>query len=290
MKVITVHRSGMIYIVVSIIMGLLAINGGNNFHYLAASAILGYMLASGVAGRRNIRGTSVSLSFPDEIYALTPFFLTVEVHNSGRVPIFLIEVAVGDAKTWFPVIQPGETSRKTVMFTISSRGLCGIDGIELSSPYPFNFFTRYWPVSFDGRATVFPSPISLRPGDFRIWTDSEMDAGRSQKPDCESDIVGVRPYAEGDPMKMIHWKSSARTGRLNSKLYESDGDAAARMIDLDSLVSRGLEAGLSIASHEISEAIKSGRSIGMVDRGAVWAASPVRADKLSMLTSLALYE
>jgi hypothetical protein len=63
------------------------------------------------------------------------------------------------------------------------------------------------------------------------------------------------------------------------------------MINLDSLVSDlGVEIGLSAASHEISKAIKSGRPIGMTDRGVIWTPSQSRSDKLSMLSGLALYE
>jgi hypothetical protein len=63
------------------------------------------------------------------------------------------------------------------------------------------------------------------------------------------------------------------------------------MIDLDSLVSKmGVETGLSAAAYAISASIKSGLPIGMADRGVIWAPSPSRADKLSMLSTLALYE
>jgi len=36
-----------------------------------------------------------------------------------------------------------------------------------------------------------------------------------------SRIVGTRPYHRDDPFKRIHWKASARNGRLRSKQYES---------------------------------------------------------------------
>jgi uncharacterized protein (DUF58 family) len=273
-------------------MGVLALNGGNNFHYLAEAAILGYMLSSGIAGYTNIRRAEVSLSFPDEIYARSPFLLNVAVRNKSRVPVYMIDVSVEGERVFFPVIQPGETVSKHIPFTLRSRGINEISGIELSSDYPFNFFTRYWPVSFVGKATAFPAPVDLRADDARVWLEPEGREGENiADPAAGVDIIGVRPYVEGDPMRMIHWKSSARTGKLNSRLYDGSGRPETRMIDLDSLVSDfGLEAGLSVASHEISRAMRSGFSIGMADRGMIWAPSPSRPDKLSMLSSLALYE
>jgi uncharacterized protein (DUF58 family) len=292
MKVIEFHRSGWIYIVVSIVIGVLALNGGNNFHYLTEAAILGYMLSSGIAGYTNIRRADVSLSFPDEIYARSPFLLDIEVRNKSRVPVYMIDVGVRGERVFFSVIQPGETVSRHIPFTLPSRGVNEIKDIELSSGYPFNFFTRYWPVRFVGKATVFPAPLGSRRDGAGAWVKKDEREGESGGRDEDvSDIMGVRPYAEGDPMKMIHWKSSARTGKLNSRLYDGSAARKTRMIDLDALISEmGVEAGLSAAAYEISASMKSGLPIGMADRGTIWAPSPSRPDKLSMLSSLALYE
>jgi uncharacterized protein (DUF58 family) len=271
-------------------VGLLAINGGSNFHYLAAAAMLGYMLASGAAGRGNIRGAEVSLSFPDEVYARTPFLLGVKVRNGGRTPIFLIDVRVGGSHVFFPAVQPGETLAKQLVLQLPRRGVHDVSDIELSSAYPFDLFTRYRPVPFRGHVIVFPEPIA---GENRagVWVSSPDEYGAARnKLDAERDVAGVRPYAEGDPMRIIHWKSTARTGRLNSRMYDDSGGAEPRVIDLDAMLASGREKGLSAASHEISLAVKSGAPIGLKDGGAVWPSSASRLDKLYMLTNLALYE
>jgi uncharacterized repeat protein (TIGR01451 family) len=33
-------------------------------------------------------------------------------------------------------------------------------------------------------------------------------------------IAGVRPYESGDPLNRVHWRATARTGQLHSKIYE----------------------------------------------------------------------
>jgi uncharacterized protein (DUF58 family) len=137
---------------------------------------------------------------------------------------------------------------------------------------------------------AFPEPIA---GENRTdaWVSSPDEyAAIREKSDAERDAAGVRPYAEGDTMRVIHWKSTARTGRLKSRMYDDSGETGTRVIDLDALVAAGKERGLSAASHEISRAIKSGVSIGLKDGDAVWPPSGSRSDKLFMLTNLALYE
>jgi uncharacterized protein (DUF58 family) len=293
----TVHRSGKIYIVIAIALGVLALNGRNNFYYLAAASLLGYMTASGWAGKRNIKGASVSLSFPDEIYADTPFFATVEVKNIKRYQAMsLIDLNVLGASAFFPMIRPGERKTASVEISVPLRGAKDVEGVALSSVYPFNLFTcnLFAPLApCPAAIIVFPKPViaseSVRMSCMMSEDETEaISRPRLQKPLSDLDIAGVRPYVEGDPMKLIHWKSSAKTGTLKSRLYEAQ--CGGKIIDLDRLSSLGMEKGLSCASGEIRESIRTGEAIGLLDRGKLFAASDARPDKLSMLEVLALHE
>jgi len=285
----------MVYIIISIVLGVISVNSFNNLLYLVTAMMLGYMLASGVAGRGNIRGASVSVSFPDEIYAQVPCAVVVNVSNKNRfTPIFLIEVALeqeyGKTSTLFPVVQPGCTESRTLFSTFPSRGRRLFKNIELSSVYPFNFFVRYWPVNAYTEATVFPYPVGCDPELVFAPLNNDEREGEVADPLAETDIVGVRPYVEGDSMKRIHWKSSARTGKLKTRLYDGTSSRRRRVIDLDRLVSGGVERGLSMAAHAIVESIKSRLPIGMrAGREFVPPASDY-AHKKDLLTRLALYE
>jgi uncharacterized protein (DUF58 family) len=43
-------------------------------------------------------------------------------------------------------------------------------------------------------------------------------------------IAGVRPYEAGDPLNRVHWRATARTGLLHSKLYEPSTQAGATIL------------------------------------------------------------
>jgi uncharacterized protein (DUF58 family) len=290
-----VHRSGKIYIVVAVVLGVLAINGGNNFHYLAAASLLGYMAVSGEAGKRNVRGASVSLSFPDEIYAGTPFLATVEVTNTKRFQaISLLDVSVLGGAAFFPAILPGEKKAAAVKLLAPRRGMSDAGAVRLSSVYPFNLFTCSFSIPCPERLTAFPEPLMADEGvraSCMIGIDDLEEALSRPGPQrqlSDSDIAGVRPYAEGDPMRLIHWKSSAKTGSLKSRLYEAL--SGGKIIDLDVLTASGVEKGLSCASWEIMDSIRTGEAIGLMNRGQLLDISSERHDKLSMLRALALYE
>jgi uncharacterized protein (DUF58 family) len=338
--VIEVRRAGMAYIAVSIFFGVIAVNSTNNLLYLTTAALLGYMLASGIAGRRNIRNAAVSVSFPGEIYARIPCAVSVRVANRSRfVPIFLIEVTMEEdapedeeadgperglkegmkegrrkksgkrpgektKKTpqkrgvFFPVIQPGQSETKTLFVTFGGRGRRTAGDAELSSVYPFNFFVRYWPSGIGDsarRVTVFPCPLRSAPELVFVRESRKKDGEREQRERSsekilsEADIVGVRPYAEGDSMKRIHWKSSARTGKLKTRLYDEASSRNRLLIDLDRLVAGDVERGLSAAAHAIAESMKTGAPVGMLCRREFIPPAAGRAHKIGLLTRLALY-
>ncbi len=43
-------------------------------------------------------------------------------------------------------------------------------------------------------------------------------------------IAGVRPYEAGDPLNRVHWRATARTGTLHSKVYEPTTIAGATIL------------------------------------------------------------
>ena len=43
-------------------------------------------------------------------------------------------------------------------------------------------------------------------------------------------IAGVRPYEAGDPLNRVHWRATARTGTLHSKVYEPTTLAGATIL------------------------------------------------------------
>jgi len=288
--VIRVRRSGTIYILISIILGVIAVNSTNNLLYLTTTVLLGYMLGSGVAGRRNIRSAEVSFAFPDEIYAHVPCPVSVRVRNKNRfVSLFLIDVSLDGKSVFFGSVPPGHTESRTVFVTFPARGrrVVDDDDVRLSSVYPFNFFVRWWPTGCQEDVTVFPYPLRCEGKSIFVQdADESRDTGA---PAGDTDVVGVRPYVEGDSMKRIHWKSSARTGKLKTRLYDGSASRSGRIIDLDRLLADETERGLSMAAWTITESMKSGLALGMRCRDRVIPPAAGRSHKLGLLRCLALY-
>lgn len=280
--------AGKIFIAITLLLGGVAIFTGNNLLYFTTAVLLGVLLASGIVGYRNIRSSQLTLRLPEEIYAGLPCPVSITIDNkSRRGAIFLIEVTLRGKRLLFSCIQPGQSATQTFFATFPQRGVSLLEDIELFSVYPFNFFIRYFPYDLPPIATVFPHPIRCN-ADLIFAREDEGEEGRPT-PSLDTDIIGVRPYVEGDPMKQVHWKSSARTGSLKTRLYERETGINGQVIDLDRLLEGGTEMALSMACHVLMESIKTRVPVGMKHGELFFPPDTSQRHKLELLTLLAHY-
>ncbi|GAA3409756.1 DUF58 domain-containing protein [Paenibacillus hodogayensis] len=69
--------------------------------------------------------------------------------------------------------------------------------------------------------TVYPRPLPLQLYAHGTADDSERTAAPNRPENRSTPIVAsIRAYAAGDPMQRIHWKASARTGTLQTKVSD----------------------------------------------------------------------
>ena len=102
----------------------------------------------------------------------------------------------------------------------------------------------------------------------------------------DAELSGLRPYQTGDSPSRIHWKASARLGKLVTRLFDSP-NSQPRMVDLDALLRQGMERGLSLAAGVILEETEAGRAVGMRDGDTLIPPGSGRAARRSLMTRLA---
>lgn len=73
-----------------------------------------------------------------------------------------------------------------------------------------------------------PIPVSIELPRASSWGINEVESGRSRGAGIEP--RGVREYAAGDPLRHIHWRSTAKRGSLLVKEFEAGSHAPAAFI------------------------------------------------------------
>jgi uncharacterized protein (DUF58 family) len=256
---------------------------------MIVSALLGFMSLSGIFGRNNLSGVAVEVEFPEEIFARKNIPLGITIKNTRKkMPAFLIRVQVGDSTVFFPFIDGARQETKYVTASFDRRGKYEIKGIRLSSVFPFNFFVRfrYLPQQFP--FIVFPE---LKKEDLPESNEREkrMRGERtSDKIGHESDIVSIRQYAYGDPLKYINWKATAKTGELKTKEL-SVLSSQPVLIHFDRVAIRDVEERISVVAYTIHQLIKKNIPVGLKIAEKQYNPGLSRAHKTGMLKELALY-
>jgi hypothetical protein len=95
-----VTRAGMIYILISVVIGIAAINTGNNLLYVVVSALLSAILVSGVASAIVLRSLVLDVHLPEHVFAGRPMLARVFLRNSSSwLPSFSVRVVPTKRKT-----------------------------------------------------------------------------------------------------------------------------------------------------------------------------------------------
>ncbi|HKW17556.1 MAG TPA: DUF58 domain-containing protein [Terriglobales bacterium] len=79
-----VTRSGLLYSLVVLLIGVAALNTGNNLLYIIVAAMLATIAVSGIASAMCLRGLELELKVPEHIFAGTEVLATVCVRNPRR--------------------------------------------------------------------------------------------------------------------------------------------------------------------------------------------------------------
>lgn len=270
-------------------MGVSAVNTGNNLLFLIVAAMLGFMAVTGVLGWLNLRGLSAQVQLPDEVYAGTTTAVSVRLENRKKLlPSFLIDVALSSGSVWFLMLQPRRPESESIFLTFSSRGRRSLPSATISSRFPVNFFIRYTRLDLPATFTVFPAPRPL--GLFLQGGKPETgEAVAAAAPGYEGDLTKISDYRGGEPLKLIHWRLSAKHEVFKVKeLSATAGEPLT--LELDRIPGRDLEQRLCACSYLVNRLVKGGRQVGLrLGEKVIAPAAPTRAHRLKLLGELAVY-
>ena len=245
------------------------------------------MAISGILGRLNLAGLGVRLEVPDEIYDGVETMLTVRFENRKRwLPSFLLGLRLPVGRTTVMQIDCRGIANETLTATFHGRGIQSIGTARVESIFPINFFLRSFAIPVERTFTVFPAPrfCTNTIESVRTGTGGEFPAGSKG---YEGDISRISDYSGGEPLKLIHWKLSARHDQLKVKELSTVSRPPV-LLELDHLPGE-LENRLRCASFLIGRCLRENRPVGLRLGSRTLPPAVGRAHKLRLLTELAVY-
>jgi uncharacterized protein (DUF58 family) len=270
------------------LLGFAAVNTGNNLIYLMASALLGFMAISGFLGKWNLSKIRISCTPPEEVYDGLPTLFSIKLENNRSwLPVFLMEVALDEQAVLFPLVDPGQSQSKSIEAVLNGRGLQLLATVTVRSRFPINFFIRTLVIPINREVTVFPRPVPCN--DLQQPDPGGMRGAKAHwMKGQEGDVSHISDYRGGEPLKLIHWKLSARHDRLKVKELSAASHTPVT-IDLDAIPAVGLEQRLSCCAYLVTRLLRSGRPTGLKSGTMEIPPDSTRQHKLKLLKVLATY-
>jgi uncharacterized protein (DUF58 family) len=99
------------------------------------------------------------------------------------------------------------------------RGLYTLTGYRLATKFPFALFRKSRDVDAPLDVLVYPARVSVPRPPPRSATRGDATADRLGR---RGEFFGLREHRSGDDRRDVHWKSSARSGRLLVREYEDE--------------------------------------------------------------------
>jgi len=190
----------------------------------------------------SVTGIEIKRRHPRLAVATRPLEIIIELINQRRTPRYGIlgfdlhnELTPGQEYTPVAFLDapPGRTVASAYSMVPSRRGVFRIGPFYLYGGDPFGFYKCWRQREEYSELTVLPHPVSFRfvrsPSASMLKQD-EMETVPVGGDSTE--FLGVREYIEGEPLKRIHWRTSARLGKLISRQYELNVAAAVSALVL----------------------------------------------------------
>jgi uncharacterized protein (DUF58 family) len=246
------------------------------------------MAVSGVLGKWNLSRVEVRFLLPDEIFDGLPTLLGVELVNHRRwLPLFLMEIVLGDGSVFFPLVDARGKRRKSLEFTFVGRGYRPLPEVRLRSRFPVNFFIRSQGLAMQQQALVFPRPqpcVDPR----QAAPDGGPGAVGSGQRGYEGEIYRISDYQGGEPLKSIHWKLTARHDQIKVKELSATTRKPI-ILDLEQLPGATIEQRLCHASFLVVRWLRQGWPVGLKSVAGELAPAAGVEQKRALLKVLACY-
>lgn len=244
---------------------------------------------SGFFGKRNLSKITADVTFPQEVYANKEVPLSIRLKNNRHIlPVFLMKVHLEEKETLFPFIDRNGEAAKHISISFAQRGRYEINHIHICSVFPFNFFTRCRKIERPFEIIVFPEPQKCELSSLFEKEKTATGERLSDKTGYAPEIISIREYRQGDPLKYIHWKATAKTGKLKTRELASPSFQPV-VIDFEKIVIKNIEERISCIAYLILNLYKKNIPVGLRINSRLYKPDSSPAHKTAMLKELALY-
>ncbi len=181
--------------------------------------------------------------------------VTLSLQNRWWLPRFLVSVSYpvtvagveSENRSIFFWTWPRRTGNADEPLKLERRGQHSLGDALIEITGPCGMFRRRRRVSMKHGVLVYPSWKPMSRLGLLESLSGEQEGRRKSR--TGMDASGTRAYVAGDPYRSIHWRNSARSGKLAVREFDSWNDhAVAFAIDTVNIIGEGPESSLDYSA------------------------------------------
>lgn len=201
-----ISTGGKWYLGFTILLGVVAINSGNNVIYLLESLLLSALLFSGILSEQTL--TRIRLrKILGEARAQQSSADYYEIHNMGKIPLFCIEVGeFSDGKfhshAFVLSLTAGEEKKIRSQQVFNERGKYEWKYLAVATSFPFGFARKIRLIEDENERIIWPAE----------WNTSNAYLKNNSQKNSQTEISPgeIEELEVGSDLSRVHWLSSAR--------------------------------------------------------------------------------
>lgn len=215
--------TGMILIIITCVLGVVAINTNAGLLYLLLGLLLGSWLISALVSFLNLMGLTVTRSVNTSSQVGEKMLIMYTLSNRKRFlrSYSLVVEELGHLPMILPSgyvmsIGPRQQHTLEVDITCRRRGHMRLRKIRISSRFPFGLVAKCFTVKEAADIVVHPALGQIRYDLLSRWTASASTGlGQyNQQTKGFEEFYGLREFQPYDNYHWIHWRSTARLDRV----------------------------------------------------------------------------
>jgi uncharacterized protein (DUF58 family) len=287
-------RLGRWYVALTLGIGFAAINTGNNLLFLVLGLLLSSIVISGILSETSLRGVRVERKLPASASVGAPALIGLLARNGkARAPSFGLDLRENggdvDGHGLVLLLGPGRAEEISYRFTPRRRGRHRFEQVQVATRAPFGLFEKSRPLSAPGELIVFPRRVAPPAQEPRqLARDGERPARRAGH---GLEMHALRDHRPGEDVRSIHWRTSARAGKLIGVDREQErGRQVCVLLDHRRASGEALEAAVERAAALFERELDSGADVSLALCGQTLPAASGEQHRIAGLTLLALVE
>lgn len=277
-------RQGKIVIGVALAVGAAAINTGSNLLFLGWGLSLSAIVLSGILSEATLKVMRARVQGVEVARAGHGTTVALSLENVGRVPAYAVEAAVvftrGEARVPLdrvaPVegerpfllrVEPSEVASPYARTTFDKRGAHRLAAVLVRTSYPFGFFAKSRRFDIDRLIHVPPMAVSVE--QLAAAVRARAGVALAGRRGVGEDFFSLRPYRDGDDVRTVAWRASARSGRWVVRETEAQTGQAVHVClpALSGMPARRAEWAIAVAVSLCEQLLASGMRVGFLGPG-----------------------